>query len=441
MSDRDDIDDAGLSEPAVDQVLFLNLLATPHDIVYFKDADGRYLRLSRGAADALRAHNAGLLGTSDADHYAPEHAALAAAQEQGVMRTGEALHVDEQQVWPDGSTTWVSTTKLPLRDAEGRVFGTYGISRDITGRVEAERRAHEAFEQLAAAKLALELAEAEARTLIDLSPDSIVRFDRRGRYVSLNRAAQRLIAGPVEDVIGRTLREMGHPEAVLSVWEAGLAQVVTDAQAHELLSEHVIHGIARWFATHLIPEIGPDGDVVAVLAISRDVTDSHTEGTRLRHAATHDALTGLYNRAYLNARLTDALTGADGGVLALLFVDVDDFKAVNDDYGHGVGDDVLRELARRLENTARTGDVVARLGGDEFVIALHLPDEQVAVQVADRYRRAVTRIPVVDGRTVSASVGIAVQSVPSAVTAATGAEDLLRRADRDMYSRKRSRVT
>ncbi|MEO7745014.1 MAG: diguanylate cyclase, partial [Actinomycetota bacterium] len=381
------------------------------------------------------------LGESDADHYAPEHAALAAAQEQGVMRTGEALHVDEEQRWPDGSTTWVSTTKLPLRDAEGRVFGTFGISRDITARVAAERRAHQAFEQLAAAKQALELAEAEARTLIDLSPDSIVRFDRRGRYVSLNRAAQRLVEGSVEDVLGRTLRELGHPEAVLAVWETGLARAVTDAQAHELLSEHVVHGIARWFATHLIPEIGPDGDVVAVLAISRDVTDSHTEGTRLRHEATHDALTGLYNRAYLHARLTEGLTSSDGGVLALLFVDLDDFKSVNDDHGHGVGDDVLRELARRLESTARTGDVVARLGGDEFVIALQLPDEQVALQVADRYRRAVTGIPVVDDRTVSASVGIAVQAVPVTGPAATSAEDLLRRADRDMYSRKRSRVT
>ncbi len=425
----------------LDQVLFRNLLETPHDIVYFKDVTGRYLRLSRGAADALRAHANGHLGESDADHYAPDHAALAAAQEQGVIRTGEALHVDEQQRWPDGSTTWVSTTKLPLRDAEGHVFGTYGISRDITSRVTAERRAHEAFEQLAAAKQALELAEAEARTLIDLSPDSIVRFDRRGRYVSLNRAAQRLMVGPVEDVIGRTPRELGQSEAVVTVWEAGIARVLTDASPNELLTEHLVHGLSRWFATHLIPEIGPDGDVVAVLAISRDVTDSHTEGTRLRHAATHDPLTGLYNRAYLNARLNDLLTGPDGGVLALLFVDVDDFKAVNDEYGHEVGDDVLRELARRLETTARTGDVVARLGGDEFVIALLLPDEQVAGQVAQRYRSAVTAIPFVAGRTASASVGMAVQPVTQAGSAAADAQALLRRADRDMYSRKRSRVT
>jgi len=203
----------------------------------------------------------------------------------------------------------------------------------------------------------------------------------------------------------------------------------------------VVHGIAKWFATHLIPEIGPGGDVVAVLAISRDVTDSHTEGTRLRHEATHDALTGLYNRAYLHARLTDVLSGPDVGVLALLFVDVDDFKTVNDEYGHAAGDDVLRELARRLENTARTGDVVARLGGDEFVIALQLPDEQVAVQVAQRYRRAVMAIPVVAGRTASASVGMAVQLIAQADSATTDAQALLRRADRDMYSRKRSRVT
>lgn len=425
----------------LDLALFRNLMATPHDIVYFKDGSGRYLRLSRGAEDALRAHADGQLGTSDADHYAPEHAALAAAQEQEVMRSGRALHVDERQQWPDGSITWVSTTKLPLLDARGQVFGTFGISRDISSRVAAESLAQEAFEQLAAAKAALELAEAEARTLIDLSPDPIVRFDRRGRYVSLNRAAQRLTVGSLDDVIGRSLRELGHPDAVLDVWEAGITGVVADAQSRELLSAHVVHGLDRWFATHLTPEIGPDGDVVAVLAISRDVTDSHTEGARLRHEATHDALTGLCNRAYLQARLTDVLTGAGDGVVALLFVDLDDFKAVNDVHGHAVGDEVLRELARRLEGASRAGDVVARLGGDEFVVAMQLPDEQVASHVADRYRRAVTAVPVVAGRTVSASVGMAVQQLGAAGPAATEAQDLLRRADRDMYSRKRSRVT
>lgn len=448
MLEGPEVDVGSLGRSELEALLFRNLMDDPHDIIYFKDHESRYLRLSRGAEDALRAHrDDGGLGASDADHYAPHHAELAARQERDIIESGRPLlHVIEEQSWPDGMTTWVSTTKLPLCDDEGRIVGTFGISRDVTVRVEAETQARRVMEELALAKRALEIAEAEARTLVDLSPDSIVRFDPVGRYVFLNRSAIALTDRSPADLIGRTLRELGHPVAVLDVWEPALRQVVVDARPQDYVTEHLLRGQSRAFHTHLIPELDTKGGVVAVLAISRDVTQDQAERSVLRHEATHDALTGLRNRGYLERYLADLVRSPGDGLVALLFADVDAFKSVNDDHGHLAGDQVLQEVAARLLATARSNDVVARLGGDEFVVVMQLPSRRDAPTVAARYRRALSDIPVpgttppsVGTRLVSVSVGIAVHD--SATTRDNdrpheAVATLLSRADRAMYDDK-----
>jgi len=149
----------------------------------------------------------------------------------------------------------------------------------------------------------------------------------------------------------------------------------------------------------------------------------------LAHQALHDGLTGLANRTLLFDRLEKALQAARryGGWLALLFIDLDDFKAVNDSRGHDAGDDLLLEAARRLQEVVRPSDTVARLGGDEFVILCERLDGAAdeAVAIAMRAREAL------EEASLSASVGIAV---------ATGAEDadmLVNRADHAMYAAKR----
>jgi diguanylate cyclase (GGDEF)-like protein len=190
-------------------------------------------------------------------------------------------------------------------------------------------------------------------------------------------------------------------------------------------------------------EIAVETAVVALLIARQAITlventrllDRVTEGReKLTHQAFHDTLTGLANRALFRDRLDHALAlhRRDGGLLAVLFLDLDDFKAVNDQFGHATGDGLLREAAARLAAGVRSGDTVARLGGDEFAVLLEGPgnSEETAEKLLDALRRPYE----VDGRiiTVGASVGF----VDAAIHPAS-AEELVRRADAAMYAGKR----
>jgi diguanylate cyclase (GGDEF)-like protein len=132
---------------------------------------------------------------------------------------------------------------------------------------------------------------------------------------------------------------------------------------------------------------------------------------RMRHDAVHDPLTGLANRTLLRDRLEQALARSQrkGGASGLLFVDLDNFKQVNDEYGHAMGDAVLVELGKRLQTAVRPTDTVARLGGDEFVVVCEELDEETAVALGRRLHDALEQPLVIDGveHTLSASIGIA----------------------------------
>jgi len=172
-----------------------------------------------------------------------------------------------------------------------------------------------------------------------------------------------------------------------------------------------------------------------ILLNMRDVSERLALLEQLRHQAFHDSLTGLPNRALFEDRLRRALVRLrrGGGFAAVMFVDLDDFKTVNDGLGHAAGDELLRVTARRLEETLRSQDTAARLGGDEFAVLLEdLVDEREALAIAERVRCALEPPVTVAGHRVapSASIGVA---CPGALDSA---DELLRNADVAMYAAK-----
>ncbi|MGE4278753.1 MAG: diguanylate cyclase [Magnetospirillum sp.] len=180
-----------------------------------------------------------------------------------------------------------------------------------------------------------------------------------------------------------------------------------------------------------------DGAIIRYVSLFSDVTETRAEDQRLRHLASHDALTDLPNRVLLNDRLDHALglVGRNNAQLAVLFLDLDGFKKVNDTLGHDCGDELLREIARRLLDTVRACDTVSRLGGDEFVVLLENPTDRAEVErVANRIIAEINRpIPLNGVNThVGTSVGIALYGENG-----ISAEALLAHADSAMYAAKK----
>ncbi|HZQ84019.1 MAG TPA: bifunctional diguanylate cyclase/phosphodiesterase, partial [Acidimicrobiales bacterium] len=186
----------------------------------------------------------------------------------------------------------------------------------------------------------------------------------------------------------------------------------------------------RWVRARAVPVSLP-GHGAGFVGSIEDVTESRRHEEQLAHEATHDPLTGLPNRVLLAPRLDDALAVAP---VALLFFDLDDFKLVNDTFGHAAGDDLLVTVASRLTEGVRPSDMVVRLGGDEFVVLCHVAGADDAVRVAERLRASVSRPAVLDGTEimVTASVGIVVAD------GRHDAEGLLRDADVAMYQAKQA---
>jgi diguanylate cyclase (GGDEF)-like protein/PAS domain S-box-containing protein len=283
-----------------------------------------------------------------------------------------------------------------------------------------------------ATRLGLDLAasEARAKAVMDNAVEAIVTTDERGHVGSVNPAGEALFGWLEVELVGR-------PVAVVI---PGLEVPVGGAL-----------GDLRWGPSDRMMEtVRKDGETLPVdvsmssatiggqemfTLIARDATFRKLYEDQLEHQATHDALTGLANRKLFEELLVRAVYRADrsGRSVAVLYLDLDGFKDVNDVFGHQAGDRVLSESARRLEGVVRPGDTVARMGGDEFVILCEqLAEPTDAEKIAARVVQAVgTPIPLASGvATVTASVGIALGE-----TGETAAS-IVARADEAMYRMK-----
>lgn len=210
--------------------------------------------------------------------------------------------------------------------------------------------------------------------------------------------------------------------------------------AERFESEHrVLHtdGGYRWMLARGIAVRENSGTPVRLVGWLTDITDRKRNEDRLKHDAWHDSLTDLPNRAYFSGQLQRAATRSYGGAnqgFALLYLDVDNFKELNDSLGHTVGDQVLIAIANRLKNSVRPGDTIARIGGDEFAVLLaRLHDEREATHIAERIQKALT-LPVKVSEhelSISVSIGVAMSSL-----AHDKPGDFLRDADRAMYQAK-----
>ncbi|MDQ1701147.1 MAG: hypothetical protein QOF57_399 [Frankiaceae bacterium] len=421
---------SSLDATTLARVCLDNLLSSEPEKFYFKDRGSRFVRVSAGHMHLFNAKTADdIIGKTDFDFFTVDHAQPAFEAEQQIIATGlPIVDLEERETWPDREDTWVVTTKMPLRDHTGRIIGTFGMSRDITQR---KRLAVE----LEAKTARLAGVEAELRRLLESSPDAMLRYDAQLRHVYANPVALALFGRSVEDVVGSTARELGLPRDFLDIWEPALRKVIQSGDG--AIVEFGIGNPDRlFFEARMVVETGDDGDVVGVFVIVRDLTDRKRAEDALALQAVQDPLTGLANRILLVDRLEQALVRLERqpGRIAVLFLDLDRFKVVNDSLGHAAGDALLIDVAGRLRLAARRSDTVARFGGDEFVMLCErLSADEDAAVIAGRITRALSAPFTYDGKTIhlTGSLGIAVTD-----DSGTRSESLIRDADAAMYQAK-----
>ena len=368
-----------------------------------------------------------LTGQAFGELVAPDRAA---AVDDWLRRAGRHDGVDPVS-FPlrhvDGTNTLVEATADRARQDGG---GLVVRVRDVTEREERVR--------------ALEQARRRFQQAFHSAPTgmALVRLDD-SIIIDANRSLADMLARPVEDLVGRSIREITHPDDLRAA-AADRARLALGIADTYLLDQRYLRrdGEFVWARTRVA--VTEDEGVSLAITHIEDVTEQRRTAERLQWAATHDELTGLPNRTELLRRVDEMLVDAAPGAVAMLFVDLDNFKAINDSLGHGIGDVLLAAMAVRLRATVGLDAVLARFGGDEFIVATLAaavapglggdegdgPDRTVVL--AERVRAAIGEAVVVEGTElyVSASIGFSVNP-PDA-----SAADLLRDADAAMYRAK-----
>jgi diguanylate cyclase (GGDEF)-like protein/PAS domain S-box-containing protein len=269
-------------------------------------------------------------------------------------------------------------------------------------------------------------------------PDIVARIDRNHRHVYINPTIERVTGIPAQAFMGKSKRELGLPLELVTQWESLVDRVLhSEESAEEEQDLPTIRGV-RTFLTRVVPERAADGRVHTVLSTSHDITHLKFLQQQLAELARTDPLTSVLNRRGFSERVEAQLARVrDGdGQLSLLLLDVNDFKSVNDTYGHIAGDNVLMAIGDALQQEVGPHDFVARLGGDEFCVALADADTADADAVADRIRRRISGLGPGDRCpcAVSVSVGIATADADEKTAALMTRVDLLMYRDKSARS-------
>ena len=260
----------------------------------------------------------------------------------------------------------------------------------------------------------------------------LVRLDD-GRIVEANEALAIILQRSPDELVGRTLRELTHPEDIRAS-QTHRAQLELGLIDSYLVDQRYRRRDGGYVTTRTRVAVSEDDGILFALHHIEDVTEERRTAEQLTHAARHDELTGLANRSYFQQVLSQRLTGSRPGLVGLLFIDLDHFKVVNDSLGHARGDELLRQIAKRLEGAVREGDLLARFGGDEFVVVLDGRGGPVdAATAAERLRAAVHPAVTVDGHEFFVTVSIGWSTNHDA---GMSPDEMLRDADAAMYRAK-----
>lgn len=304
--------------------------------------------------------------------------------------------------------------RISLMQRDEQLFYTLLVA-DISERKAAEQRLMDA--------------ESRYRNLVETAHDLVWSIDRHGNWLYLNNAASQIYGYPAVQMIGHNFSEYQAPESREHDSEA-FAQLL---KGKELLQYETIHldnnGQRRHISFNARPMFDTHGNLTQVSGTARDITDQKRFERELTYQAQHDTLTGLYNRSYFQSELERVISRTARNTIecALLYLDLDQFKYVNDTVGHAAGDRLLKECTAMLRKNIRDGDLLARFGGDEFTILLYDIDQSNVLPVAENIRAMLEHYRFMDsGKTFNITCSIGMTMIDNRITSA---DEAMARAD------------
>ncbi len=416
--------------------------------VYCKDKNYRYTFVNRQVCELFSCEPEQIIGKDDSALFDSATAQrLIKESDQFVINDAQTIEKEEVNFLPHlNEQRHYLSVKKPLFDDLDRVSGLFGISTDITELKQTQQKLYESEQRLS--------------TILDNVGAYIFIKDSDCRFCYINKKTEELLQCSSDSVMGLNNFEMFDQEQAEEFEETD-RQVFANGQRIDCLECLNLAGDIRYYWTVKIPLQNDQGEIDRYIGISTDITEQKRleyqvresnrqlqnqvdEISRLRDElhiqATHDALTGLYNRRFLEEHAHLAFTDSQRGAASILMLDVDHFKSVNDSLGHKKGDEVLQLLAGVLREECRANDLVCRYGGEEFLILLPNAEIDVAYQKAEwirkRYQKSVEqKIPDAKGSTVSIGVAASPNSGKDFISVYQAADKALYRAKKEGRNR------
>lgn len=401
-----------------EKALLRGLIDNIPDYIFVKNIDSTYVACNKAVESYFGAPESEIIGKSDFDFVDAETAKVFRSTDSEILASNKVCLSEEWITYPDGRKLCLETMKIPFRDDQHNILGLIGVARDITERKQADLKLQLAAKVFTHAREGIMIADA-AGTIIEVN-DTFTRITGYSREEVLGQNPRILQSGrqgaDFYAVMWKALLEKGHWYG--EIWNRHKSGKVFA----EMITISAVHDAA--------------GNAQHYVALFTDITQMKEHQQELEHIAHYDALTGLPNRVLLTDRLQQAMLQNErrNQSLALVYLDLDGFKAVNDSYDHQVGDELLIAISKRMKDALREGDTLARIGGDEFVaILVDLEQLTDCEQVLARLLQAASspiRLHNTELR-LSASIGVTLHPQDN-----VDADQLIRHADQAMYIAK-----